>query len=275
MKKSRLRSPIPFIGGKFYIVDWVCSFFDYSCETYIELFGGTGVVLFNKKPHKIEIFNDINKDIINFFLVLRERPQELIEALEQLPYSREIHNIFEKSLEYEKLDNFERAVRWFYLIRSSFNGIIGSGFSHSFVKNMGRKYHSAISLLKYIKERIKNVQFECLDYKKLLEAIMERPIDIQKRMLIYADPPYFGKEDIYGNFTKEDHFILSEYLNKLQCKVVLSYYDFPHIQELYPQSKWKYFHRETRKWSQRKVGKTKDKAVEMILTNYDVDFLFL
>jgi DNA adenine methylase len=55
---------------------------------YCEPFGGSGVVLLNRRPAEIETFNDLNGRIVNFFRVLRTQSADLIQALEYTPYAR-------------------------------------------------------------------------------------------------------------------------------------------------------------------------------------------
>ncbi len=52
-------------------------------RSYLEPFFGSGAVLFNKPPSAIETINDIDGDIVNFFKVLRENPEELAEAIKE------------------------------------------------------------------------------------------------------------------------------------------------------------------------------------------------
>lgn len=59
-------------------------------RSYVEPFFGSGAVLFNKPPSAIETVNDIDGDIVNFFRVLRERPDELAEAISLTPYARDV-----------------------------------------------------------------------------------------------------------------------------------------------------------------------------------------
>lgn len=61
-------------------------------RSYLEPFFGSGAVLFNKPPSAIETVNDIDGDIVNFFRVLREQPEELARAISLTPYAREVYD---------------------------------------------------------------------------------------------------------------------------------------------------------------------------------------
>ena len=54
-------------------------------RSYLEPFFGSGAVLFNKPPSAIETVNDIDGDIVNFFTVLREQPEELARLIDLTP----------------------------------------------------------------------------------------------------------------------------------------------------------------------------------------------
>ena len=88
-------------------------------RSYLEPFFGSGAVLFNKPPSSIETVNDLDGDIINFFTVLRECPQELAEKIALTPYSREV---FDDAHENRGTDAFDKAYR--FAIRSR----MGHGF---------------------------------------------------------------------------------------------------------------------------------------------------
>jgi site-specific DNA-adenine methylase len=75
------------MGGKWRIAPWIIDTFPpHRC--YCEPFAGGASVLLQKPPAKFEVLNDLNQDVVRFFRVLRERPDELLRALDLTPYSR-------------------------------------------------------------------------------------------------------------------------------------------------------------------------------------------
>lgn len=58
-------------------------------KVYLEPFFGSGAILFNKQPSRIETVNDIDGNIVNLFKVIREKPEQLANVIEFTPYSRE------------------------------------------------------------------------------------------------------------------------------------------------------------------------------------------
>jgi DNA adenine methylase len=82
------RPALRYFGGKFRLSKWILSQFP-EHETYVEPFGGAMGVLLNKQPAHFEIYNDLDGEVVNFFRVLRDQPDELIRLIELTPYARE------------------------------------------------------------------------------------------------------------------------------------------------------------------------------------------
>src|SRR5215831_18063787 len=75
-------------GGKFSHLNWLLPLLPKTTH-YCEPFGGSASVLLNKDPSPVETYNDIDSEIVNFFRVLREQKDALIEAIGLTPFSRE------------------------------------------------------------------------------------------------------------------------------------------------------------------------------------------
>jgi DNA adenine methylase len=124
-----------FPGGKFYLIKKLLPLIP-PHEVYVEVFGGAAALLFNKPPSKVEVYNDINSELVNFFHVLRDdvRWKILQEKLLLTPYSREE---FELACREESgVDDVERARRFYVRIQQSFSGK-GETFGYGLLKNSG------------------------------------------------------------------------------------------------------------------------------------------
>lgn len=117
----KCRSAIRYIGGKYYLAPYIIRLCPpHTC--YCEPFGSAGHVIFQKPLVKVNVYNDIDNNLTNFFIVLRDNYDELIRRID-LPYSRYIHDRFrEEWKQSPPVDNIERASKWFYLNKTSFNG---------------------------------------------------------------------------------------------------------------------------------------------------------
>src|SRR5574343_303278 len=88
INKNITRPALRYFGGKFRLAPWIISQFP-PHTVYVEPFGGGGSVLLRKLPAYHEVYNDLDGDVVNFFRVLREQPDELLRAIDLTPYSRE------------------------------------------------------------------------------------------------------------------------------------------------------------------------------------------
>jgi DNA adenine methylase len=80
--------PFGWYGGKFSHLDWLLPLLP-DCHHYCEPFAGSGAVLLNRDPSPVETFNDLDGEVVNFFRVLREEKERLIEAIGLTPFARE------------------------------------------------------------------------------------------------------------------------------------------------------------------------------------------
>lgn len=211
-------------------------------DHYCEVFGGSAAVLLNRKASPIETFNDLNKDIVNFFEVLRNNPEELVYQLEYTPYS---FDEFQNSWS-ETSSAVEKARRFYIRTQMDIAKAGRSGDkswsvnvkyvqgSHSYsVKN----FHSKIPGLVEVAKRFKMVQIE---NKPALDVINKYD---HPGTLFYCDPPYVPESRNANHIYKfemklSDHVDLAERLNSVKGRVALSGYESPKMEELYPESKW-------------------------------------
>ncbi len=84
----------PFPGGKSRFASWILDQTpEHTC--FVEVFGGAARVLANEDSDTsdVEVYNDRDGDLVQFFEVLRDRTEELVEWLDRTPYSREIYDV--------------------------------------------------------------------------------------------------------------------------------------------------------------------------------------
>lgn len=249
-----------YMGGKYYMLKEVLGLLDYSKRCYVELFGGSGKVLLNKPPHEVEIYNDLDADVFNLWYVCKHKLSEFKRELDSLLYCEDLFKYF---LRLEPVNDIERAVRTYYLLNCSVIALC-KRFSSGYTRNRANQFLNKVRDLPNISRRIANVQILNEDFKVVLEGLKDRD-----DVMLYADPPYYGTEDYYRGFSRADHVILADYLNKARYSVMVSYYYFDGIEELYPVSKWRYHRFIKSKRSQ--VGVKQDRAEEILITNYFFD----
>jgi len=258
-----MKSVFPYPGGKTYLAQWVIDHFpDHDC--YVEVFGGSASVLLAKEPTYVEIYNDLDGDLVHFFRVLRERDDELREYLKNVPYSREVHERWADdyfSGEHPD-DDIERAAR-FYTLRftqfaAKYTG--NSGFSSGWQRNEAKAFHDRIEQLDDFAARLRRVQVE----KKDFEYIFDR-FDSEDT-LFYCDPPYIEEGDALYTHGEFEHERFWDCLDELEGYFVLSYTDIPERLESYHVEE-----RGVKYNTQRGEGAQTKDATERLVMNFDPD----
>ena len=236
---ARRKILFPYYGGKNKMVGRILPYLptaEHGVQRYIEPFGGSAAVLLNRKPVKVEVYNDLNADLVNLFRMLRERGPELTERLRLTPYSRDE---FRSSFSHSD-DEIEQARRtvvrytMIYLCRVSNKilerkcGTFGTGATSTRARAFSRRVDS----LPAIVERLRPVTIENREAYQLL-ATYDSP-----EALFYCDPPYVHaarqNTDDYGTeMSDEDHRCLAKALRGLEGRVALSGFDSNLYSELY------------------------------------------
>ena len=237
----------------------------------MEPFGGSAVVLLNKRPAKVEAYNDLNEAVVNFFRILRDRPNDLYEQLRHMPWSRIEHSEAKKTLKYDQRE-LQRAVAVFVLHHMGFSGKIDDswGFARTCSRN-GRaslinKYRNAVERLLSYRRRLLRVQIECDDFAKVIKRFDHQDT------LFYCDPPYVhttrteGKAYLY-EMNEEDHVRLANSLNTCKGQVAISGYESDLYNEIYPSPKWNKSIKDISVRSHNTTGK-KARRTEVLWKNY-------
>jgi DNA adenine methylase len=228
-----LNSPFKWVGGKSrlrkYIIDMLPN---HTC--YVEPFAGAAWVLFGKPRSDVEILNDIDQDLVMFFRVVKDKPEELLASFEWDLVSRAE---FERlaSLDSSQLSDLERAHRFYYLIMAGWGGELNyPRFQTSITDGgHGNRLIGALKTLRQrlqpIHERLRTVIIENLDWREC--------IDRYDRVgtVMYVDPPYPGNKCNYAHNMRdwEAHERLAQRLSRARCNWILSSYDTPEIRNLF------------------------------------------
>ena len=233
----------PYFGGKLSHLNFILENLPYT-ERYIEPFGGSAAVLLNREPSPVETYNDLDGDVVNFFRVLREQPDELVRQLELTPYSREE---FAKAWRPDdSVGAVERARRFFVRVSQGYNAKTNptsspenSGGEWSYAVGNSRNGRSKktsqwsgyLCQLEKVADRLRRVQIENQDAINLIET-HDHP-----DALVYCDPPYPPTSRYYGEYAHEmsdqDHRELADTLNQCEAKVAISNYESDLMRELY------------------------------------------
>lgn len=225
---EKVQSPIKWIGGKSNLSKKIVRMMP-KHHTYVEPFGGVGWVLFKKDKSKVEILNDINGELINFYRVIKTLPDEFCTEFELLPKSRELFNDYVAE-DISKLTELDRAVRFYYLLMLNFGGRFNR-FTFS-IRNDGIKQINFDKLpmnIRMAHKRLQDVYIENSSYEEII-----RKWD-KKDTLFFLDPPYLDttEKDYTEIFIKEDYERLYINLKDIKGKFILTVADTDFVRELF------------------------------------------
>lgn len=255
-------------GGKFNHLNWLLPLLP-KCHHYCEPFGGSAAVLLNREPSPVETYNDIDGEVVNFFRVLRNHKDELIEAIGLTPFSREEFYLALSSND-GPLSDLERSRLFFVRARQVRTGLVQTASLGRWAncKNTSRagmagvvsRWLGSVEDLPEIALRLLRVQIE---NRPAVDAI--RLYD-SPDTLFYCDPPYVhaarGDNKAYGfEMDEAAHRQLSEVLRACKGKVAISGYHCDLMDDLY--KGWRYHEA-----SSKNCHSVKEPRREVVWMNY-------
>ena len=256
---------IPYYGGKYELSKTLVPLIPHHSR-YIEVFAGGLSMFFRKSKAKWNVLNDIDNNIVNLYMCVIYKHDELVENLFWIPKSRKLFLDFREEIKENReieIPDPEQAAKYFYCIRNSFNKLIHTPFSMN--KDMNKNWDEEF---RYSKIFLGGATIENLDFGTLFDKYYPKEDDFW-----YLDPPYIiatEKGSYYmNNFTIEDHTRLRDRVNgidKAGGKFMISYDYRPEVKELYKQYN-------TQVLNMRYTGATKaarsTERKEYIIMNYE------
>jgi DNA adenine methylase len=212
--------PLCYIGGKRRVARQLVALLP-PHTTYIEPFAGGAQVLFHKPESRVEVLNDVDGDIVNFFRVCQLHADELIRWMTYTIASRQLHRWYADQ-EPTLLTDIQRAARFLYLQKNSFGGLVRKrAYHYAVTKRSNFDPRRVASMLQATADRLARVQIEALPYQEVLTKY-DRPTT-----LFYLDPPYIGRRLYRFNLAEEDFADLATRLSSLRGHFLLSINDCP------------------------------------------------
>ena len=227
---------LPYYGGKYEMSKTLIPLLP-PHERYFEVFAGGLSMFFRKSKAKWNVLNDIDRNIVNLYICVIEKYDELVHYLFWIPKSRDLFVNYRDEIKAEK--EFEipdpyQAAKYFYAIRYSFNKLIHTPFAMN--KDLNKNFDME---LEYSRKFIGGSTIENLDFEELVRRYKPRKGD-----LWYLDPPYFiatekakQKRDYYMNtFNADDHLRMKEAVDRIDeggAYFMVSYDYREEVYELY------------------------------------------
>ena len=270
--QQEINSPFRYAGGKFYARKLINEHIP-EHSYYIEPFADGASIFFAKNKVKNTWLNDLDDELINCLIMIRDYTGEFIYRIKDENATKERHSYYKNIFMPET--NLDRAVRWFYLNRTSYSGIMnkqncywGYGDKYSM-----RPENWPRNILR-TSEKLQRVKLTSLDFEKVIE-------EAEDGAFLFVDPPYFNadQDKFYTHsFKKNDHIRLCKVIkkNKERLKFLITYDDSLEIRELYSwatalyEKEWNYTINRTddQKNGTKRKG-TRYKGKELFIVNYN------
>ena len=284
--KNRILRPfLKWAGGKRQLLPTLRKYIpkNFSSTTYFEPFVGAGAFLFDLQPKKAFI-NDANKELINCYQTIKDKPNELLELTReyQKNISRERYyqlRELDRKSDFNELSDVQRAARIIYLNKTCFNGLFRVNSQGQFNVPYGDNKNPIVAdevvigaVSKYLNEN--NIEITNQDFSKSVS-------NAKKGNFIYFDPPYdplsdsssFTGYDLTGFGKNEQHRLKNECdrLVKRGCKVLLSNSATDFIKELYNNEEYYSIIEVAATRNINSVGASRGKINELLIfSKYDV-----
>ena len=214
--KTQLKPILKWVGGKRQLLDRIIPLIPKDFNTYFEPFAGGLAVLLALQPNKA-IINDLNTDLIYFYVDVKNEPDKLIGYIKEFKNEKEeFYKIrsMDRSKNYSSIDSVLKSARFYYLNKTAYNGLYRVNSSGFFNAPYGS--YKTFSIDEYnlkqvcIYFRRHDVKFYSTSYEKILRKAKEGDF-------VYLDPPYFDTFTQYtkGQFGKDEQIKLKEWCDKL------------------------------------------------------------
>lgn len=235
MLKTNLKTPITYYGGKQKLVNEILKLIR-PHKMYVEPFVGGAAVFFSKPASEIEVLNDTNRELINFYRVVQNDFTSLEKEIKISLHSRDLHR--KASVIYNHPDMFsevKRAWALWVLSAQSFSAVLDGSWGFDKKKNTTTKkisnkrndFSEAYAI------RLQNVQLEAAD---ALYVIRSRDT---AETFFYCDPPYFNSDcGHYDGYSIEDFEALLKQLATIEGKFLLSSYPSEVLKEYTKKHGW-------------------------------------
>lgn len=277
MLATAINSPFRYPGGKFRARSFICSLIPQHTY-YAEPFAGGASIFFAKEKVSTNVLNDRDTELMNCYIHIRDHVDTLIDHLEGEKANRDRYKYYKEY--YQPETPLEEAVRWYYLNRTSFSGIMNPDNCYwGYDDEYSMRPENWPAHLRRCSKKLQGVELRAFDFEKVID---EAPAGA----FLFVDPPYFGSNQarFYNHsFTGEDHKRLASVLKRAhsrEIRFLLTYDNCPEIRRLYRWAtmsldrEWQYTLARTddQKTESNEAGNGKGKrstGKELFILNYD------
>ncbi len=264
MNQNELKTIISYYGGKQQLLPRILPLIP-EHTVYSEAFFGGGSVFFAKAPVRVEIINDINKQVVNFYKVAKRNFVKLKAEIDVTLYSEEQYKQA-RALYFSKDETEQNSIlrAWalFVLSHQTFLHILNNTWGFSRSRNVATTFGNKKQMFddRYIK-RLENTQIFCRDALRVL-VNSDTPETFH-----FIDPPYYNAHmGHYGGYTLEDFEGLLQTVENLSGKFLLTTYPSEILSQYATKNGWYQIEFQMHKSASKKAGEQK---IEVFTMNYE------
>jgi len=264
-EKAKLKTPITYYGGKQTMLKHILPLVP-EHRVYTEAFAGGAALLFAKEPSKVEVINDLNGELINFYRVCQLDFEALKREIETSIHARELHGhsnyIYKHPTFFSPV---QRAWAVWYSAKTSFASMLGDSFGYD--RKKGQKptqmRNAKENFAETLKNRLEYITIECDCALKVIKRF-----DCEEAFH-FIDPPYIYSDmgHYSGMFNEQNMIELLELCATLKGKFMLTMYPCDLIQSYVDKYGWKINAVERTVTASNATGKRK-KQEEWMVCNY-------
>jgi DNA adenine methylase len=209
----------------------ISNFFPQSFERYAEPFAGSAAFAFCMGAQKA-ILNDINEDLISFYLNVVVDPENFYNEFINIP--RDESNYYRIRQEFNQIESGEhKSILFYYLNRNCFNGIHRLNkrgeFNVPFSSSRVSSYLARDEFMRSV-EVVSAAKIYCVDF----EVFCDKNLDVGD--FVFIDPPYYAAERIFNEynvkpFNQDDFCRLGKLISKLDKRGIRFLLSFPEVED--------------------------------------------
>lgn len=262
-----MKPPITYYGGKQKLIKHLLPLIP-EHNLYAEPFFGGGALFWAKEPSNVEVINDTNRELINFYEVIKRDFNALQGMIKATLHSRTLHqdaNVITNNP--HLFTSVQRAWAIWVLASQSFSSMLNGSWGYDIKKGSTSKniHNKRIRFEDIYQERLSLVQIESTD---AIRIIKRRDRD---STFFYCDPPYYNSDcGHYDGYSLEDYTQLLETLSEIKGKFILSSYPSEVLNKFVQEHGWYQKEIIQRVSVNHGSGKNAKRKTEVITANFEI-----
>lgn len=262
-----MKGPLPYYGGKATLAKTIIELIP-EHKLYCEPFCGGAAVLFGKEPSAVEVINDTNRELINFYKVCQLDFVSLEKEIRISLHSRSMHRDAQVITNSPHMFNdIKRAAAVWILATQSFSAMLDGSWGYDKKRNTTSKKidNKRKGFSEDFAIRLQRVQIECTDAIRIIQS------RDGKDTFVYADPPYYNSDcGHYDGYSLEDYEGLLRQLSSMEGKFLLSSYHSDVLTRFAKEHGWMQAERKMSVSVNAKGKGERKTKVEVLTANYDI-----